>query len=149
MCTQYQDNPGKSPASEWPIAVQVTSHETIMIVPATSLSSVRSTLTRISHTRSTAPAQGSGVQHRPCDPRAGARDPQAGAPGLLNVPYSTFAGASVARRGTPSDRSFRRFANRRSLGLSELKFLGQATLVITTIFSWQEPEQQISNRHSY
>ena len=24
-------------------------------------------------------------------------DPQAGAPGLLNVPYSTFAGASVAR----------------------------------------------------
>ena len=38
------------------------------------------------------------------------RDPQAGAPGLLNVPYSTFAGASVARGATHSDRSFRRFA---------------------------------------
>ena len=25
------------------------------------------------------------------------RDPQAGAPGLLNVPYNTFAGASIAR----------------------------------------------------
>ena len=32
------------------------------------------------------------------------RDPQAGAPGLLNVPYSTFAGASVARRGTQPGR---------------------------------------------
>ena len=37
---------------------------------------------------------------------------KAGAPsvGLLNVPYSTFAGASVARGATHSGRSFRRFA---------------------------------------
>ncbi len=43
------------------------------------------------------------------------RDPQAGAPGLLNVPYSTFAGAdpqagTPARGAAHSDRSFRRFA---------------------------------------
>ena len=47
-------------------------------------------LTRISHTQSIAAA----------DMTASTvfRDPQkAGTPGLLNVPYSTFAGASVAR----------------------------------------------------
>ena len=30
------------------------------------------------------------------------RDPQAGAPGLLNVPYGAFAGASVARVSEPT-----------------------------------------------
>ena len=30
------------------------------------------------------------------------RDPQAGAPGLLSVPYSTLAGASVARLVSPA-----------------------------------------------
>ena len=38
------------------------------------------------------------------------RDPQAGAPGLLSVPYSTQAGASVAR--LLSARRFRRFVTR-------------------------------------
>ena len=41
------------------------------------------------------------------------RDPQVGTPGLLNVPYSTFAGASVARGATHSGRPFRRFATSR------------------------------------
>ncbi len=50
-----------------------------------------------------------GVMLRRAVPTA-LRDPQAGAPGLLNVPYSTFAGASVARGATHSNRSFRRFA---------------------------------------
>ena len=30
--------------------------------------------------------------------KAGTPDPQAGAPGLLNVPYSTFAGADPQKR---------------------------------------------------
>ena len=40
---------------------------------------------------------------------------KAGAPsvGLLNVPYSTFAGASVARGATHSGRPFRRFVTSR------------------------------------
>ncbi len=46
-------------------------------------------LTRISHTQSTAGAD--------LAASTALRDPQAGAPGLLNVPYSTFAGPSVAR----------------------------------------------------
>ncbi len=41
-------------------------------------------LARISHTRSTASVQ--------CSALTALRDPQAGAPGLLNVPYSTFPG---------------------------------------------------------
>ncbi len=62
-------------------------------------------LARMMHKFSTAPTKSSGVLHRPCDPQAaGAPDSQAGATGLLNVPYSTFVGASVARRATPSGR---------------------------------------------
>ncbi len=45
------------------------------------------------HKFSTAATKSSGVLHRPCDPQAGTPDPQPGAPGLLNVLYSTFAGA--------------------------------------------------------
>jgi len=60
---------------------------------------------------------------------AGAPDPQAGAPGLLNVPYSTFAGASVARGATHSGRPFRRFVMSRcekyGLALTGLIFLFQ------------------------
>ncbi len=33
---------------------------------------------------------------------AALRDPQAGTPGLLNVPYSTFAGASDPQAGAPA-----------------------------------------------
>ncbi len=50
------------------------------------------------HKFSTAPTKSSGVLHRLRDPQeAGAPDPQAGAPDLLNVPYSTFAGADPKR----------------------------------------------------
>ena len=74
-------------------------------------------LTRISHTPSTASAQSSGLTVL--------RDPQAGTPGLLNVPYSTFAGASVARGATHSDRPFRRFVTSRceKSGLNEQHIL--------------------------
>ena len=41
------------------------------------------------------------------------RDPQAGAPGLLSVPYSTLAGVSVARGATHSGQPFRRFVTNR------------------------------------
>jgi len=41
------------------------------------------------------------------------RDPQAGAPSLLNVPYSTFAGGgSVARGATHSGRRLHPFETR-------------------------------------
>ncbi len=54
-------------------------------------------LARISHTQSTAAADmAASTAFRSV--------------GLLNVPYSTFAGASVARGAPHSDRSFRRFA---------------------------------------
>ncbi len=63
------------------------------------------------------------------------RDPQAGTPGLLNVPYSTFAGASVARGAAHSDRSFRRFATTwcEKSGLDGLKKLEQF---------WEQGESQ-------
>ncbi len=53
----------------------------------------------------------SGVLHRLRDPQAGTPDPQAGAPGLLNVLKSTFAGAP-ARGATHPGRRFRRFVTR-------------------------------------
>ncbi len=40
------------------------------------------------------------------------RDPQAGTPGLLNVPYSTFAGTSVVHGATHSGRRFHPFVTR-------------------------------------
>ncbi len=72
-------------------------------------------LARISHTQSTAAAD--------LAASTALRDPQAVAPGLLNVPYSTFAGASVARLvstaiSTPSLRSGVRIAG---LGLCHRK----------------------------
>ena len=67
-------------------------------------------MARIMHKFSTAATKSSGVLHRLCDP-------QAGAPGLLNVPYSTFAGAdpqtgAPAGGATKSGRRFRRFVTR-------------------------------------
>ncbi len=67
-------------------------------------------LARTMHKFSTAATKSSGVLHRP-------RDPQAGAPGLLNVANSTFAGAypqaGAPRRGaTHSGRRFRRLVTR-------------------------------------
>ncbi len=53
------------------------------------------TLPRIMHKFSTAAAKSSVLPARPA--KAGTPDPQAGAPGLLNVPYSTFAGADPKR----------------------------------------------------
>ena len=50
------------------------------------------------HKFSTAATKSSGVR---CAPAA-LRDPQAGTPGLLNVPYSTFAGAPALARSALS-----------------------------------------------
>ncbi len=66
-------------------------------------------LARIMHKFSTAPTKSSA-------PPA-LHDPQAGTPGLLNVPYSTFAGAdpqagAPARGATHPGRRFRRFVTR-------------------------------------
>ncbi len=64
---------------------------------------VADALARIMHKFSTAPTKSSGVR---CAP------PALHSVGLLNVPYSTFAGASVARGATHSGRRFRRFVTR-------------------------------------
>ena len=65
-------------------------------LPAIDLSWFFRRFARIMHKFSTAATKSSTL--------TALRDPQAGAPGLLNVPYSTFAGASVARGAAHSGR---------------------------------------------
>jgi len=67
------------------------------------------------HKFSTAAPQSSVVLCAPTarPAKAGTPDPQAGTPGLLNVPYSTFAGTSDPQAGAPAlVRSARRFVTR-------------------------------------